>query len=298
VRVPHVIPYQGSKRSLTDRILAKIRFNVEGRLYEPFAGSAALTLAAANDRISDTFIVGDKYPPLMKLWELIIEDPNQVCQKYREIWINQLENPKKYYLQIRDEFNLDGDPVKFLYLIARCVKNSIRFNALGEFNQSPDNRRLGRKPAKMAAEIQLASVLLKGKVVLRTGDFMEVLHDATAEDIVYLDPPWQGTSNNRDPRYAHLLDFDFLVESLHELNSRNIPFLLSFDGSCGGKEYGNALPKSLELRKISLNAGRSSQATLLGRDEKTIESLYLSPMLVKKNEAYQPKAYQQLSMFH
>lgn len=234
----------------------------------------------------------------MRLWELIIKEPKYVSQKYKDLWINQLANPKEYFFTIREEFNVDCDPVKLLYLIGRCVKNSIRFNALGEFNQSPDNRRLGRKPAKMAAEIQLASALLKGKVVLRTGDFMEVLHDATAEDIVYLDPPWQGTSNNRDPRYAHLLDFDFLVESLHELNSRNIPFLLSFDGSCGGKEYGNALPKALELRKISLNAGRSSQATLLGRDEKTIESLYLSPMLIEMNASYQPKSYQQLRIFH
>jgi len=40
------------------------------------------------------------------------------------------------------------------------------------------------------------------------------------------------------------------------------------------------LPEHLNLIKIAIHAGRSSQATLLGRDDITIESLYLSPALV------------------
>jgi DNA adenine methylase len=32
--------------------------------------------------------------------------------------------------------------------------------------------------------------------------------------------------------------------------------------------------------RVDLEAGRSTQATLLGRDEITVESLYLSPELV------------------
>jgi len=38
----------------------------------------------------------------------------------------------------------------------------------------------------------------------------------------------------------------------------------------------------LNLHKIEINAGRSSQSTLLGKNAKTYESLYLSPALVKR----------------
>ena len=97
-----------------------------------------------------------------------------------------------------------------------------------------------------------------------------------------MDPPYQGTSGKKDPRYAFLLDLNELTEELKNLNSREIPYILSFDGACGDKTYGTELPKSLNLEKVSLNAGRSSQAILLGRDDVTIESLYISPALVKK----------------
>ncbi len=39
------------------------------------------------------------------------------------------------------------------------------------------------------------------------------------------------------------------------------------------------------LTLVELEAGRSSQATLLGRDEMTVESLYLSPRLAAQLEA-------------
>ena len=39
------------------------------------------------------------------------------------------------------------------------------------------------------------------------------------------------------------------------------------------------LPDDLNLTLIELHAGRSSQATLLGRSEITYESLYISPKL-------------------
>jgi DNA adenine methylase len=44
--------------------------------------------------------------------------------------------------------------------------------------------------------------------------------------------------------------------------------------------FGKPLPVSLRLERIEIDAGRSSQATLLGKDARTCESLYLSPALV------------------
>lgn len=295
MNVPHVIPYQGSKRKLAPQILNYVQHEVKGTVYEPFAGSAAITLAAAASKIGSSYVIGDKFTPLIDLWELIINKPDHVAESYSKIWNAQLNNPKEYFLEIREKFNETQDPVQFLYLVARCVKNAIRFNANGEFNQSADNRRLGMKPEKVSRESYAISSMLKGKTRLISGDFMEVLKNAGPDDFVYMDPPWQGTSLKKDPRYAYLLDLDELVNGLDELNERRIPYLLSFDGTCGDKSYGKELPKFLQLEKVSLNAGRSSQAILLGRDDVTIESLYISPAMAEKNRE-KAKNFEQIKL--
>lgn len=57
---------------------------------------------------------------------------------------------------------------------------------------------------------------------------------------------------------------------------------MSYDGRTGSKTYGKPLPKRLELVHIEVHAERSTQATLLGRESDTYESLYLSPALVRE----------------
>ncbi|AHJ99902.1 hypothetical protein Hsw_PC0002 (plasmid) [Hymenobacter swuensis DY53] len=97
-----------------------------------------------------------------------------------------------------------------------------------------------------------------------------------------MDPPYQGTGKNGGFNYAGNIEFDNFVVSLFDLNNRDIPYILSYDGRTGEKTYGSALPDELNLVKIEINAGRSSQATLLSRDEITFEAVFLSPALVAK----------------
>lgn len=108
---------------------------------------------------------------------------------------------------------------------------------------------------------------------------VKATRDAGPGDLVYLDPPYQGTSGGRDERYAATLDRDRFVTYLADLRSRRVPFVVSFDGRTGDKPHGEPLPRDLGLRHVELDAGRSSQSTLLGRAERTVESLYLSPDL-------------------
>ena len=282
-KAPHVIPYQGSKRKLAEDILSYMNFDID-TMYEPFVGSGAITLAAAANMKAKKFVVADKLEPLAELWKLIIDDPERLAEEYSKLWNEQLSEQSSYYKKVRDDFNSNQSPSDLLYLIARCVKNSVRFNGKGDFNQGADNRRLGLRPDKLKREAQLMSALLKGRTQVIGGDFREAIAKATAHDLVYMDPPWQGTSGKRDPRYAYLLDLDELLEELDSLNKRQVPYMLSFDGTCGDRTYGVELPSSLQLKKVGLHAGRSSQATLLGRDDVTIESLYLSPALLSKTK--------------
>ncbi|MBM3301588.1 MAG: DNA adenine methylase, partial [Deltaproteobacteria bacterium] len=124
-----------------------------------------------------------------------------------------------------------------------------------------------------------ASYYLKGKTTVSSMNYRDILDKATPADLVYMDPPYQGVCGNRDTRYLQNVQFCEFVQALDELNKRGIRYLVSYDGRTGDKIHGKRLPNDLSLTLIELYAGRSSQATLLGRDDVTIESLYLSPSL-------------------
>jgi len=276
--VPHPIPYQGSKRNLAPDILRYFPPGVR-TLYEPFAGSAAISIAAAANRLAKQYHLNDLNKPLMDLWRAIIETPESVAAEYEKLWRNQLDDPRTFYDKARDEFNRSGRPDLFLYLLARCVKGAVRYNSQGKFNQSPDNRRRGARPDTMRLQVLGASHLLNGRTATTSVNYRDVLERATPEDLVYMDPPYQGVCGSRDTRYLESVQFCEFVEALDALNARGVRYLVSYDGRTGTKTFGSALPEDLNLTLIELYAGRSSQATLLGRDDVTIESLYLSPGL-------------------
>jgi len=279
--IPHSIQYQGSKRNLAPIILRYFPKGVD-RLIEPFAGSAAISIAAAASNMAKTYIVNDLNKPLAELLRLIVEQPAETASFYEQVWNAQHDDSIEHFYQVREDFNRTQDPRLFLYLLARCVKGSVRYNSSGMFNQSPDKRRFGTRPKTMRANINGVSALLKGKSKFSSLDYREVLKSANASDLVYMDPPYQGVCGGRDSRYCSGIDHSDFVASLNDLNARGISYIVSYDGRRGDKKFGEILPASLDLEHIELDAGRSSQSTLLGRDEVTHESLYLSRALTDK----------------
>jgi DNA adenine methylase len=297
--LPHPVQYQGSKRSLAPDILRFLPSRVENFI-EPFAGTAAVSIAVASKHISQRFWLNDLNQPLIELLELIVERPSEIIQAYADVWNGQHHDSINHYFEIREQFNKANDPKLFLYLLARCVKGSVRYNSEGLFNQSPDKRRKGTHPDKMKKNIEAVSILLKGKCQFTNFDYREVLATANSSDFIYIDPPYQGVCGNRDSRYFSGIRFDDFVLAVEDLNKREIAFAISYDGRRGSKVFGIPLPEELGLKKIEIEVGRSSQATLLGREEITIESLYLSPNIqngrFSELESYINRAPKQLTL--
>ncbi len=121
---------------------------------------------------------------------------------------------------------------------------------------------------------------MNGKTLFSTLDYHDVLEAATPEDLVYMNPPYQGVTNIRDNRYFAGVPFDEFAQAIELLNKKGVNYLISYDGACGGKEYGEELPKSLHCKKVILNADVSSQALLLGKKSITFEVLYVSKALI------------------
>jgi DNA adenine methylase len=281
VGVPHALPYQGSKRHLAHAIVPLLPPDT-ARVIEPFAGSAAISLAARYLRIGGTAWISDINAPLMALWRQILDKPGALTAAYQRMWREQAADPQAYFGKIRAAFNVAHEPHHLLYLLARCVKAAVRYNRDGEFNQGADHRRLGARPEIMRRRLARTSSALAGARA-DVADYAAVLADAAAADVIYLDPPYQGVSAARDHRYVAGLPRDDFVAQLAIAVDRGTSFLVSYDGLSGGRSYGTPLPAELGLLHLHLHAGTSSQATLNGRAARTIESLYVSPALVHRN---------------
>lgn len=285
MKTPHLVQYQGSKRNIAPDILHYFpyRFN---RLIEPFCGTAAVSILTAIENRTNSFILNDINRALINMLQFAINEPDTLAYQYQEIWNGQFQddtNNVDYFNIMREKFNLNPEPALMLFMLARVVKGAVRYNNSGQMNQSCDKRRKGTKPSIVTANAIEISKLLKNKTEFFSLDYKEVLKMAVPGDLVYMDPPYQGTSNTRDDRYFQGVNFDDFVNSLEELNRRNIDFIVSYDGKTGDKKHGKDLPIELELTHLFIDAGTSSQSTLLGKNEKTYESLYLSRNIAEKN---------------
>ena len=282
LQTPHAIPYQGSKRSVANLILGFAGQKYD-RFLDVFAGSGSMTIAAASRNVAKKYIINDFNTPLAELHRNIIELPKQISAEYKNIWEGQIDESEDYYNKIRFEFNNDKSPSKLLYLLARCVKSSVRYNNLGEFNQSHDKRRLGTYPKTMTHNIQSISDILKSKTCVSSVDYREVISSSNSSDLIYLDPPYQNTGKNGGFRYSHDINHPQLYNTISELITKNQNVILSYDGMTGNRSHGFFDFTKLGMRKILIDMGKSSQATLLKRSENSFESLYLSPSLVNQN---------------
>ncbi len=281
--VSHPFPYQGSKRSICRHILPHIPAST-GRLVEPFCGSAAVSLAVAAQGRAKRFWLNDANAPLMALWREILEHPVQLADRYERLWREQLADRKAFFFQVRRQFNQTHAPHLLLYLLARIVKGSVRYSADGQFNQSADNRRWGMRPDAMRVQLLGVSASLSDHTEISARDFRSVVVETTVDDVIYMDPPYQGTSHTRDHRYYDGLPFADFVDALRAMNAAGKSYIVSYDGQTGAKTHGQPLPLDLRLRHLQIHAGRSSQSTLLGRNCETVESLYLSPALIERQE--------------
>lgn len=284
--MPHLVQYQGSKRILAPKITAYFptRFN---RLIEPFCGTGALTIYSATKSLCKKYILNDINTQIVDMIDECINNPEKLYEEYKSIWEKQfLEGVDKidYYYKMRDKFNeAESIPALTLFILARVAKGAIRYNSSGKMNQICDKRRNGTKPETIKNNAFDISHLLKGKTTLYSMDYREILKMAQKGDLIYMDPPYQGVAHGLSSRYLYSLPFDEFVKSLEYLNARGIDYIVSYDGKTGDKTFGKDLPEYLGCKHILIEAGRSSQATLNGKKAYTLESLYISEKLWKRD---------------
>jgi len=91
MKLPHPIQYQGSKRNLAAQILHYFPSQIE-TLIEPFAGTAALSVAAIYHKNINKITLNELNQPLLKLLKFIIETPEEIADFYEKLWQQQHHN--------------------------------------------------------------------------------------------------------------------------------------------------------------------------------------------------------------
>ncbi len=262
-----VIKWSGSKRSQSARIKEFLpeKFN---RYYEPFIGGGSMLYA-----INPTDAVcGDICVPLIDLWNEIKNNPNKLSEAYRLRWTRLQEESYRVYYDIRGDFNKNHSPEDLLFLSRTCVNGLIRFNANGEFNNSLHHTRPGISPDRLEEIILDWSAHIHGAEFI-AADYTVTTETAKAGDLIYLDPPYFHTKG----RYYGTIDFDAFLTYLEYLNSRDIKYMLSFDGIRGEDDFTVELPREVYKRHELIPSGNSSFKKVMDKENiQVLESLYLN----------------------
>lgn len=282
---PQPFPLQGSKRRQVP-IINKLLPSDCSRLLEPFCGSAAVSMGARYYDKIKTVGISDANLSLVRLWQNILTDASKLADEYETIWSKQLEGDNRsYFNMVRERYNNagaeSGEPADFLFLLNRIVKGSLRYSNTGRMNQSSDTRRLGATPNTVRKRLLSTSATLDG-VSVTCCNYADVLSEASSGDTIYLDPPYQGTTETQDKRYISGLSVDNFEHEVSRAVKQDLSLIISYDALRGTAIYGRPLDPHIGLFPLDVITGVSAQGTLLGRKQESHETIYLSPALVER----------------
>ncbi|EFA3723070.1 DNA adenine methylase, partial [Escherichia coli] len=182
-----ILKWAGNKTAIMSEL--KKHLPAGPRLVEPFAGSCAVMMATDYP----SYLVADINPDLINLYKKIAADCESFISRARVLF--EEANREVAYYNIRQEFNYSSEitdfmkAVYFLYLNRHGYRGLCRYNKSGHFNIPYGNYKNPYFPEKeiraFAEKAQRATFIC--------ASFDETLAMLKAGDVVYCDPPYDGT---------------------------------------------------------------------------------------------------------
>lgn len=229
------LKWVGGKRQLMPTIVDHLPINIkEFKYIEPFIGGGAVFFHLQPKQA----VINDHNEELINVYKVIKEHLNELISD-----LKKHKNESEYFYQIR---GLDRTPdfnklsfveraSRIIYLNKTCFNGLYRVNNAGEFN-APFGR---YKNPNIVNEPTLKAVnkyLNTHNVIIKSGDYADVLAEVDEQTFVYLDPPYHPISENSNfTGYIQggwdIFDQIRLREVCDELNSKGVKFLLSNSSS-------------------------------------------------------------------
>jgi DNA adenine methylase len=221
-----------------------------------------------SDIIVEHYVCSDISEPLINLWNLIKDNPEELCEDYFKQH-TVFKHDKEYFYEVRKRFNQYQNPKDFMFLLRTCANGMPRFNSSGQFNTPVHHGRDGIQPETFKEIcVEWSQLLNKNNV-----DFIcqpYEIFNPTIQDFCYLDPPYANTTG----MYYGCIDYDDLWSWLRGLNSN---YILSFDGKSGKHDLTYDVPKDIYTQHQYIRSGNSSfkRITHTSNSDIVYESLYI-----------------------
>ncbi|HDG1710115.1 TPA: Dam family site-specific DNA-(adenine-N6)-methyltransferase [Kluyvera ascorbata] len=202
-----ILKWAGNKTAIMPEL--KKHLPAGQRLVEPFAGSCAVMMATDYPH----YLVADVNPDLINLYLVIRTLPNSFVADARAMFDSH--NSEDSYYKLRDEFNAEPGPYRgallFLYLNRHGYRGLCRYNKKGIFNVPYGNY---KKPYFPENEIRAFAEKAKRATFL-CASYEETLDVSQDGDVIYCDPPYDGTFT------------DYHTDGFNEADQRQLVSILS-----------------------------------------------------------------------
>lgn len=282
-RIRPCIKWSGSKRSQSEEIVKRIDIQDGGTYYEPFLGGASVFMQLYKDKEKNSkisrFILSDYDLGLMNLWFAVRDDYEDVYKKYKSEWnilkgIDNWTDKRTRYERIREEYNRLREPALFMFIMRVTTNGMPRYNQSGEFNNSLHIHRDGINPEELLSIMKEWSAVLNDKrVILKSGDYIDICKDNKQGDFIYMDPPYAHTKGMYEAE-------EFNADRWMTWMKQDIrcSYMFSYDGISGKHDNTvDTIDPSLYDTHEYLKSGNSSfkRIRMSDRGAMVYESIYI-----------------------
>ena len=174
------------------------------------------------------------------------------------------------YYEIRQQYNdyidrneySDKRTIIFYWITRTCFNGLIRYNPkTNHFNASFHvGRRFGITPNELQSVFESWGCVIDsfikngGTIEFVNKSYDDVICDAKEGDVVYMDPPYENTTGMY---FCKELDTKYFWNVLSKLNTKNVKWLLSYDGLSGDNDATANVPNIYKTHEY-VNSGHSS----------------------------------------
>ncbi|EQA7376066.1 TPA: DNA adenine methylase [Klebsiella aerogenes] len=252
-----ILKWAGNKTAIMPEL--KKHLPAGRRLVEPFAGSCAVMMATDYPH----YLVADINPDLISLYSVIKNQSELLITIAKGLF--DKNNTAEDYYGIRKEFNCDRHwpaewrAAMFLYLNRHCYRGLCRYNQKGQFNAPYGNYKSSYFPE---SEI-LAFAEKAQRATFICASYEETLALLQAGDVVYCDPPYDGTFSGYHTAGFTEDDQYHLASILERRSSEGHPVIVSnSDTSLTRSLYRNFTRHRITAkRSMGVAAGESKSAS-------------------------------------
>ncbi len=265
------VKWAGGKTQLLPTLNAYIPTSFK-RYFEPFLGGGALFFWLNSRGIKFESYLSDLNDELINAYKVIESRVEELIEVLKVYKIKYQQNPKPFYYQLRDspEYSFSGDYVKwaarFITLNRTCFNGLYRVNNQGKFNVPLGSY---KNPTICDSDnLRKVSVCLhQSEAKISACDYKDSLLEARKDDFIYLDPPYNPTSETAS--FTGYTKYGFTAKNQEELadtfkkldkegckvllSNSNTPFIRKLYS-----EYADSTIEIDVLRSINSNATKRS----------------------------------------